>query len=264
MSYLDRILERTRIRLARQRASGAFDSLQDQIASVAPAGSFRNALRGEGLRLIAEAKKASPSRGLFRDAYDPVALAQAYERGGASALSILTEPEFFLGAPEHLQNVAKRTSLPILRKDFVVDVAQIYEAKLWGASAVLLIVAALEPGELHDFHMAAEAMGLEALVEVHDERELEIALGCGATIVGVNTRNLKTFEVDLGATERVARLLPRHCILVAESGITGREDVQRVERAGAHAVLVGEFLVRAMDPEGAVRRLLGTEGGAPT
>jgi indole-3-glycerol phosphate synthase len=229
-------------------------------AEAAPAvPSFRAAIAAPGTSLIAEAKRRSPSRpdGFGPAGYDPAALAQAYERGGARAMSVLTEPDFFGGSDEHLQAARGSCSLPLLRKDFVVDAYQCWEAKAWGASAALLIVAALEDALLVDLQAALRGLGLDALVEVHTEREAERALARGDVILGVNNRDLSTFVTDPGTTARIAAAVPGGTLLVAESGISSRADVVAMERAGAAAVLVGEAIVAAPDPEAKVRELVG-------
>jgi indole-3-glycerol phosphate synthase len=216
------------------------------------------ALDAAGTSLIAEAKRRSPSRGVLREPYDAAELALQYVGAGARAVSVLTEPQFFGGSPEDLAAVRDACAAPILRKDFVVDPYQVFEARAWGASAVLLIVASLDDARLADLRSLASELGLDALVEVHTEREAERALAAGAAIVGVNNRDLATFRTDRSTTARIARTLPRGTRVVAESGIANRADVLEVERGGACAVLVGEALVTAPDPAAKVRELLGT------
>jgi indole-3-glycerol phosphate synthase len=209
---------------------------------------------------------------VLRRTYDPVAIARAYERAGAAAISVLTEPGFFDGSLEHLAATASAVSLPLLRKDFVIDPYQIVEARAAGASAVLLIVAILAGGALGDLLDAADEAGLDALVEVHDEGELEAAIAAGATIVGVNHRNLRTLEVDLEVGRRLAPRLPGTIARVAESGITGPENLRALGALGYHAVLIGERLMSEADPGEALARLLaqaesnlapGVAGGSP-
>jgi indole-3-glycerol phosphate synthase len=257
VSVLDRILTRVRERLAERGPDESLAEVRRRAEAAEDRPSFRAALIAEGTSLIAEAKAASPSRGVLREAYDPVGLGRAYERAGARAISVLTEPDFFRGDPAHLRAAAAAVSLPVLRKDFVVDEIQVWEARAWGASAVLLIVAALEDSPLRDLIAVANGAGLAALVEVHDEREAARALAAGATIVGVNNRDLATFRTDRGTTARVAREIPRDVVLVSESGIATREHVLEVERAGAAAVLVGEALVTADDPGRKASELVG-------
>jgi indole-3-glycerol phosphate synthase len=221
---------------------------------------FDARLRRAGtVNVIAECKRRSPSRGVLAAAYDPVAQAQAYARGGAAAISVLTEPSFFDGALAHLAAVRAAVDLPLLRKDFIVDEYQVLEARVAGADAILLIVSTLSPPELARLHAAAVGHGLAVLVEVHDERELEVATAAGAAIVGVNNRNLRTLAVDTTVSERLGARMPRHVAAVSESGLTGAADVARLQRAGYHAFLVGERLMTAADPEAALRALCGAE-----
>ncbi|MCE2826742.1 MAG: indole-3-glycerol phosphate synthase TrpC [Verrucomicrobium sp.] len=218
--------------------------------------------RGD-IGLIAEVKKASPSLGVICPDFDAVRIARQYEAAGASCLSVLTDERFFQGSLEYLKAIRQAVSLPLLRKDFLIDERQILEAIEWGADAILLIVAILSDDQLAHFHSLADAAGLAALVEVHDEEELDRALRCGARLVGVNNRDLKTFRVDLGTTERLARRLaaasdttPR--LLVGESGIHRRDDVARLKAAGCRAILVGESLMKSGNIPGKVAELTGT------
>jgi indole-3-glycerol phosphate synthase len=216
--------------------------------------------------LIAEVKKASPSAGVIRADFDPIHIAREYERAGASCLSVLTDEKFFQGSLQYLKAIRQAVELPLLRKDFIIDERQILEAAEWGADAILLIVAILSEGQLKQFHALAAAAGLAVLVEVHDEGELDRALGVGAELIGVNNRNLRSFKVDVATTERLAtRLNARrstldasHCpLLVAESGIHTRSDVERLAKCGAQAVLVGESLMKHADVGAKVRELMG-------
>jgi indole-3-glycerol phosphate synthase len=229
---------------------------------------FAGALRGPGLgpvRLIAEVKKASPSAGVIRADFDPVQIAKDYERGGAACLSVLTDERFFQGSLRYLHAIRSAVKLPLLRKDFVIDARQVLEAIEWGADAILLIVAILSDEQLEGLHELAMGAGLDALVEVHDEVELERAQKVGARLIGVNNRDLRTFKVDLGTTERLAGRLRRFggggdVLLVAESGVHGHVDVQRLAACGARAVLVGEWLMREGDIAGKTRELLVGRG----
>jgi indole-3-glycerol phosphate synthase len=264
VSILDRILARVGERLAGAMSDVPLADVQ-AAAEAAPARpSFREALARPGTTLIAEAKHASPSRGTLRDPYDPVELARTYEAAGARAMSVLTEPDFFGGSPEHLRAVRDACALPLLRKDFVTDAYQVWEARAWGASAVLLIVAALEDARLRELLLVAAVAGVDALVEVHTEAEAARAAEAGAPIVGINNRDLVTFETDRTTTGKLARLLPAGTVIVSESGISTRAHVREVESAGAHAVLVGEALVVEANPAGKIRELLGEgpQGGA--
>jgi indole-3-glycerol phosphate synthase len=207
--------------------------------------------------VIAEIKRKSPSKGEIRRDFDPVAVARAYAEAGAAALSVLTDEPYFGGSLAVLEAVRAVTPLPLLRKDFVVDAYQIDEARVAGADAILLIVAALAPDELARFAKYAASLGLEALVEVHDEAELDVALASGAALVGINNRDLRTFETDLGVTERLAPRAAGRALVVAESGIFGHADVKRLARCGARGYLVGESLMREADVGLALRKLRG-------
>ena len=216
---------------------------------------FASALRRPGLAVIAEMKQRTPSMGVLATDYRPDQLARAYSEGGAAALSVLTQETSFGGSLGHLEIARTNSELPILRKDFISDAYQILEARAWGADAVLLIAAALTPERLQSLIAAARERGLAALVEVHDEREVALALAAGATLIGVNHRDLRTFEVDLGLTERLRALVPNDLTLVSESGIRGAADARRMRIAHADAILVGETLMRAPDPAACIREL---------
>ena len=207
--------------------------------------------------LIAEIKKASPSAGVIRADFDPVAIAEEYAAAGASCLSVLTEEKFFQGHDDYLKAVRGAVSLPLIRKDFVVGDWQIYESRALGADAILLIVAALTPAQIADYQAVAHELGMAALVEVHTDAEMEVALGANAKLIGINSRNLNTFMTDLGTVERLATRVPRGVTLVAESGLKTPADVKRVADAGAKAILVGETLMRSPDIGRATRALLG-------
>jgi indole-3-glycerol phosphate synthase len=216
------------------------------------------------IALIAEVKKASPSAGVICANFDPVRIAREYEAAGASCLSVLTDAKFFQGSLEFLRSIRQAVNLPLLRKDFIIDERQILEAVEWGADAILLIVAILDDQQLKQMHTLAREAGLAVLVEAHDEKELDRALGAGARLIGVNNRDLKTFKVDLATTERLAgrlrgvsRLDPAP-LLVAESGIHNRSEVERLARSGVQAILVGESLMREADMRAKVRELIGT------
>lgn len=267
-TLLDTIVARKRQEVALLPAGPVTaEDLQTAIDRHGPRRDFVAALRRPPVgppALIAEIKKASPSAGLIRPNFDPAAIATAYERAGAACLSVLTDTPFFQGALDHLHQVRARVGLPLLRKDFVLDERQLLESVRWGADAILLIVAILDQATLQHLHELAYAGGLAVLVEVHDEGELERALAIGARLIGINNRDLRTFQVDLATTERLARRLhdlypdpARRPLLVAESGIHTRADVERVCAAGADAILVGESLMRSADLMGQVRALLG-------
>ena len=222
-------------------------------------GAFRAAIRDplqDVPRIIAECKRRSPSRGVLRADYEPVAVATAYEQAGAAAISVLTEPTFFDGDLAHLRAVRAAVRLPLLRKDFIVDEYQLFEARAAGADAVLLIVAALDPAGLRRLGARAEALGLDTLVEVHDDAELEAALQAGARIVGVNNRNLRTLAVDVHASERLIAKIPPGVVAVSESGLKSSADLRMLGAAGYHAFLIGERFMTAADPGAALRELL--------
>ena len=219
---------------------------------------FAAALRVPGrLGIIAEVKKASPSKGLIRDPFKPLEIAQAYQSADVQALSVLTETEFFQGAPEYLAQIRAHCPLPLLRKDFIIDPYQIYEAYLLGADAVLLIAAVLEDGQLVEFSEIARSLGMQCLLEVHDQAELERALGAGGTLLGVNNRNLKDFSEDLQTTARLAKQLPDTVTLVSESGVKNSRDLTFLKSCGADAALIGESFMCKADIAAAVREMRG-------
>jgi indole-3-glycerol phosphate synthase len=254
---LDEILGHKRAELAAARARAAPEKLARRAEEATePLRDFAAAIaRGPEPRVIAEVKRRSPSRGEIRADFDPIACATAYAEGGAAAVSVLTDETFFGGHLDYLAAVRRAVAMPILRKDFVIDAYQIDEARVSGADAVLLIAAALAPDELVALRERAEALGLCALVEVHDELELAVALDSGARAIGINNRDLRTFHTDLAVTERLAPRVPEGVVVVAESGIFTRTDMARLAASGAHAFLIGESLMREADMAGALRRL---------
>ena len=251
---LSRLVVEARQDLQRRRALIASDQLERAVELYTPK-DFVGALRGPGLAVIAEMKQRTPTMGVLVEDYRPADLAHAYTDGGAAAISVLTHMAGFGGRPEHVLAARAATNLPILRKDFVTDPYEIAEARAAGADAVLLIVAALDKPHLADLLAVARSRGIAALVEVHDEGETNIALESGAELVGVNHRDLRTFEIDLGLTERLRKLIPSTVVVVAESGIKDAEDARRVYEAGANAILVGEALMRAEKPELRIKEL---------
>lgn len=265
MNILDKIVDEKKREIARlpERVLAAGD-LRDALLERGERRDFAAALRNakKGPALIAEVKKASPSKGVICKDFDPVRIAQEYEAAGASCLSVLTDEKFFQGSLDYLRQIRAAVKLPLLRKDFIIDERQILEAIEWGADAILLIVAILDDTRLMRFHSLAKEAGIAALVEVHDETELVHATAIGAELIGVNNRDLKTFKVDLGTTERLAaRLSGRGLmdgqLLVAESGIHTRADVERVRKCGAKAILVGESLMKGGEIGTKVRELIG-------
>jgi indole-3-glycerol phosphate synthase len=255
-TYLERILAAHREAAAADRRD--LTVLANQARAALPARPFASALRrDDGVAVIAEVKRASPSRGPLAPSLDPGALALSYQSGGAACLSVLTDEQFFRGSEADLVQARAATEIPVLRKDFTVAAADVYDARRMGADAVLLIAAALSRAELAELAGVASSVGLAALVEVHDEREAETAVELGADLIGVNQRDLVTFEVDPARAERVAKILPARVIRVAESGIRDADDVRRLADAGFDAVLVGETLVTSPDPAAAVAALRG-------
>ena len=286
-SILETIAEKTRLRVAKAKEAVTLEQLQEQAlknrgigtreqglgtrdsnsdndtASVLNADSpnnapqspvpspqspfFEQALREPGLSFICEVKKASPSKGVIAEDFPYLRIAQEYEAAGAAAISVLTEPEYFLGDPRYLQEIAADVKIPVLRKDFVIDDYQLYEAKIWGAQAVLLICALLDTDTLARYIKTAADLGLSSLVEIHDEAEAEQALAAGARIIGINNRDLNTFNVDLGVTARLKKLLPAGVITVTESGLKSPDDIRALKGTGIDAALIGESLMRAPD-----------------
>lgn len=254
---LDEILEQKRRELDRARAALSPEDLARAASELSePPRHFRRALESAPApRIVAEIKRRSPSRGEIRHAFDPVACAEAYAEGGACALSILTDEHYFGGHLSFLSKVRRAVDLPLLRKDFTIDAYQVDEARVASADAVLLIAAALGQSDLVALRARAALLSLDALVEVHDESELERALDAGADLIGINNRDLRSFETDLAVTERLAPRIPEGTVVVAESGIFTSADIARLSRAGAHAFLVGESLMRQEDLVQALRAL---------
>lgn len=255
MTILDRIIDDTRTLVARRKVEMPHSALEARPAFHSPTRPFADALRRDDLAVIAEIKKASPSQGVIRPDFDPVEIAGQYERGGAAALSVLTETGHFQGSLAILATVRAATDLPILRKDFIVDAYQLVEARAYGADAVLLIAAALDPVQLSDLHAAATDLGLTCLVELHDEAELKSADLDQIQVLGVNNRDLRTFEVDVERAPRVLADVPERIVRVAESGLRSAADLALLRRRGIDAVLIGETFMRAPDPGAALSTL---------
>lgn len=254
MNILDEIAGRTRERIAREKQKVSLEEIRRDAERVhaarrKPDFDFERALKEEGMSLICEIKKASPSKGLIAPEFPYVEIAREYERAGASAISCLTEPFYFQGSDQYLREIAGAVGIPVLRKDFTVDEYMIYQAKAFGAGAVLLICAILDDGQLKAYGQLARELGLSALVETHSAEEVERALACGARILGVNNRNLKDFTVDITTSARLRRMVPPGIVFVSESGIRGTEDIRKLRRNGTDAVLIGETLMRSEDKQ---------------
>jgi indole-3-glycerol phosphate synthase len=257
MSVLERIVEDTRDEVGRRRRAVPLQRLEAQLEGRGEGRPFSEALLRPGISVIAEHKRRSPSAGAIREGMTVEDVVQAYDRGHAAALSVLTEPFHFGGSLDDLRAARSVSELPVLRKDFIVDPYQLYESAAAGADAILLIVAALEPSDLYELLQEAGALDLDALVEVHDERELEVALGVEADVLGINNRDLSDFSVDIDRTYRLLSDVPAGKTVVSESGFSTRAQLDELEDVGVDAVLIGETLMRAPDIEAACRQLTG-------
>ncbi len=256
---LDQIVEKVRYRLEIKKRVIPLNLLESQISDKFEKDVFKQALSRPGFHFITEIKKASPSAGVICQNFDPVSIAKDYEMAGASAISVITEPDFFQGSLEILTSVRKNVHLPLLRKDFIIDPYQLFEAQVAGADGVLLIVAILSEKELKNLQKLAKELGLDTLVEVHDENEIKMAINSGAEIIGINNRNLKTFQVDLKTTFQLLPPISGDHLVVSESGIKTREQIQALERAGVNAALIGESLMRATDRKAMLQNMAGRE-----
>lgn len=254
-SLLSGLVDQAREQVRRQRAVWDDAEVRRRAAAAPAPLDFASALRGPELSVIAELKRRSPSKGLLTSRYRPAERARAYQEGGASALSVLTHEEGFGGSPEHLATVRAHSTLPVLRKDFVIDEYQVWEARALGADAVLLIAAALPADRLRLLLELTQSLGMAALVETHDVEEVDTALACGASVIGVNHRDLRTFTIDRSLTRRARPRIGSDRTLVAESGVRGPEDAQALRQAGADAILVGETLMRNADPAPVLKEL---------
>jgi indole-3-glycerol phosphate synthase len=261
-AILGEIASRTVIRVAEAKKALSPEQAREQALALAETPDhlqvvrplpFHRALCANGLSFICEVKKASPSKGIIAQDFPWLEIAKNYEEAGASAISVLTEPEFFLGSDLYLREIAATVKIPVLRKDFIIDPYQLYEAKLWGAKAVLLICALLEPETLFSFITLADELALDCLVEIHSEAEAEEALAAKARIIGINNRDLTTFNVDTGLASRLRKSIPTGVLTVAESGIKSADDVRELKETGVDAVLIGESLMRSTDR----KKLLG-------
>lgn len=257
MTILEKIFATKRDEVAMARQVISIEELRARAERFEPRGFRAALLAAEKPGLIAEVKKGSPSMGEIRADFDPVAIAQSYERAGATCLSVLTDVQYFQGSPTYLREVRGAVSLPLLRKDFVFDSYQLDEARAWGADCVLLIVAGLEPGLLKDLFHEAKHRLLDVLVEVHDEAETEFAVELGADMIGINNRDLRTFKTDLSTTSRLIQLIPEGVLRVSESALESAEDVRTVHEMGADAVLIGTAFCASPDIEGKVREVMG-------
>ncbi len=259
MNILEKIASSSRERVEKLKKIKPQEAVVEEAAALGRKDpfAFEKALKGPDVSFICEVKKASPSRGVIAEDFPYLEIAAGYEAAGASALSVLTEPEYFLGADAYLEEIAGAVKIPVLRKDFTVDPYQIYEAKVLGASAVLLICSLLDTEVLREYILTADSLGLSCLVETHDEREMESALRAGARVVGVNNRNLKTFAVDMDNSVRLRPLAPDNVIFVSESGIKTPEDIEVLRRIKADAALIGETFMRRPDKAAALAELRG-------
>ena len=258
-NILNKIADHAKIRVEEKKRSISLDEIRQKAASMCcnTGFPFENALMGDDIAFICECKKASPSKCVLALEYDHLKIAEEYENAGADCISVLTEPKWFLGDDKHLREITKLSSLPCLRKDFVVDEYMIYEAKTLGASAVLLICSILEAWKLKNFLVVCESLGISALMEAHNEHEIFTALESGARMIGINNRDLTDFTVDIGNSRKLRDLVPKDVLYVSESGIRTVEDVDALREIGADAVLIGETLMRAPDKKAILRYLRG-------
>lgn len=256
---LDTLVEVTKKRVEAEKQQTSLAELKQQVAGLTISSDrpFEESLRKPGMNIIAEVKKASPSKGIIAEDFPYVQIAKEYDVAGADAISVLTEPEYFMGSIDYLKEIAANVKTPILRKDFTVDEYMIYQAKLAGASAVLLIVSILTDQQLRDYLQLTDELGLSALVEAHDESEIQTAIAAGARIIGVNNRNLKDFTVDFSNSERLRKLIPADVVYVAESGVKTAEDAATLRDHDIHVALVGEALMREADKTTMLAQLKG-------
>ena len=253
---LDKIIAQKREEVEQRKKVATITYLQQRIARQKPALDLALALKGDHIRLIAEVKQASPSRGMLSPNFNPIELAQTYAEGGAAAISVLTEANYFMGSIEHLAAIKEVVGLPLLRKDFIFDLYQVYESRAYGADALLLIVAILSQEQLKELVSLSHSLGLRCLVEVHNEGEVERAVLSEAEIIGINNRDLNTFSIDINMTRRLRPLIPQERIVVSESGIKNKGDIEKLGKWGVDAVLVGEALVTAGDVLAKMKELL--------
>ena len=261
MTILDQLADHARKRVIADMEENSLDVMRDlamlKSSATGVPFAFEQALRKKGISFICECKKASPSKGLIAPNFPYLEIAKEYEAAGADCISVLTEPKWFLGKDEYLKEIAETVSVPCLRKDFTVDEYQIYQAKVFGASAVLLICSILTEQQMTEYIGICDNFGLSALVEAHDKQEVQMALNAGARIIGVNNRNLKDFSVDTDNSRRLRELIPSNVLFVSESGVRTAEDVAALRKIGADAVLIGETLMRAPDKKAKLTELRG-------
>lgn len=257
---LDQILQTKQVEIAADQIRQPLSELKRMVADSDQTRGFAERLRqasAAGTAIIAEVKKGSPSKGIIREDFDPVAIACSYEQGGACCLSVLTDEHYFYGSLDYLGQIRAQVDLPLLRKDFIIDPYQVFQARIAGADAILLIAAAVDDVKLRELAKLATELQLDTLLEVHNSVELERALKLPVDLIGINNRDLQTFATDLGVTEQLAGIIPQHQVAVAESGIHSRADIERLQQAGAGAFLIGESLMRETDIEGKLSSLLG-------
>lgn len=257
MNILEKIVEKTKNRVKRLKETEK-EIKEQSIARKEKTISFKEALQKESIGFICEIKKASPSKGIISEEFPYLNIAKEYEKAGADAISVLTEPDFFLGSPNYLNEISKNVQIPILRKDFIIDELQIYESKIIGASAILLICSILDEQTLSKFIKITHKMGMDALVEAHDENEIAKAIKAKADIIGVNNRNLKTFDVDIKNSINLRKLVPDNIIFVSESGIKSHNQIKILEENNVNAVLIGETFMRSNDKAKSLKILKGT------
>ena len=254
---LDTIIAHKRKELEVEQMQVSLADMEAQVVNLPSTRDFRNAITGDGtVKLIAEVKKKSPSKGIIREDFHPVSIAETYVENGAAAISVLTDKHFFAGELDYLRSIRDAVDVPLLRKDFTIDPYHIYQARVAGADAILLIVAALTASQLRTFMEVAASLSLACLVEVHTREELEVALDVDAQIIGINNRDLRTFHTDIATTFQLREAIPADKVIVSESGIYSREDVIKLQEAGIHAMLVGESLMRSPDIGEQVRHLI--------
>ncbi|MGN0355701.1 MAG: indole-3-glycerol phosphate synthase TrpC [Muricoprocola sp.] len=258
MTILDELAAYAKVRVQQAKTQCSLQELR-KLAEALPKGnfSFEHALKTSDIAFICECKKASPSKGVIAPDFPYLQIAKEYEDAGADCISVLTEPKWFLGSDSYLKEITEEVSIPCIRKDFTVEEYMIYEAKLLGASAVLLIVSLLSETQIKEYISICDSLGISALVEAHDEKETETAVRAGARIVGVNNRNLKDFTVDTGNSRKLRSLVPEHVLFVSESGVSSAKDIQMLRESGADAVLIGETLMRAPDKKAKLKELKG-------